>query len=80
MALMSLEASALSARQTKQLEVKTQNSVLVLNCTCTINNPIASQERNLVLVFFMYKELPNINSQSLPPRVIMINTIHIIVR
>ena len=48
------EASALSPRPTKQLEIKTQNSVLVPNCTCTINYPIlsliASQERNFVLV------------------------------
>ena len=53
---MSYEANALSPRPTKQLEIMTQNSAFVLNCTCTINNPIsspiASQERNFVLVCF----------------------------
>ena len=56
MALMSYETSTLSHRATKQLEIKTQNSVLVLNFTCTIKNHIssliASQERNFVLVIF----------------------------
>ena len=63
---MSYEASALSPRPTKQLEIKTQNSVLVLNCTCTINNPIsslmASQESNFVLV--QYDKQKNQNSYS----------------
>ena len=53
--MMFYEASALSPRPTKQLEIKIHNSVLVPNCTTTINNSIlsliASQERHFVLVF-----------------------------